>query len=103
MCKHDAEYFRRRRRAQGIAERDPIAAAKFVQRGCELHERSTTVGSGQRQSSRRGQGRLSATHTAMPRQSARELTDAVPPGPNRARLDLDFRECNAALLHARTR
>jgi hypothetical protein len=36
MFKHDAEYFRRRRRAQGIAERDPFSAAKFVKRGCEL-------------------------------------------------------------------
>lgn len=36
MFKHDAEYFRLRRRAQGIAERDPFSAAKFVKRGCEL-------------------------------------------------------------------
>jgi hypothetical protein len=36
MFKHDAEYLRRRRRAQVITERDPISAAKSVKRGREL-------------------------------------------------------------------
>lgn len=36
MFKHDAEYFRRRRRAQGIPERDPFSAVKFVEQGYEL-------------------------------------------------------------------
>src|ERR1700730_3014078 len=31
-----AEYFRRRRRAQGIVERDPFCAPKFLQRATEL-------------------------------------------------------------------
>jgi hypothetical protein len=33
---------------------------------------------------------LSVTNTAMPRQSAPELTDAVPQGPDCAPLDIDF-------------
>ena len=36
MFQHDAEYFRRRRRAQRIPEREPFSAAKFVKRGLEL-------------------------------------------------------------------
>ena len=33
---HDAEYFRLRRRAQGIPERDPITNPRFVTQGREL-------------------------------------------------------------------
>lgn len=36
MFQHDAEYFRRRRRAQEVPERDPVSAPKFVERGLEL-------------------------------------------------------------------
>lgn len=36
MFKHDAEYFRQRRRAQGIPERDAYYAPKFLQRATEL-------------------------------------------------------------------
>jgi hypothetical protein len=36
MCKQDAEYFRRLRRALGVPERDPFSASKFVKRGFEL-------------------------------------------------------------------
>lgn len=36
MSEHDAEYFRRRRRAQGIPEREPFSAAKYIKRGSEL-------------------------------------------------------------------
>jgi hypothetical protein len=36
MSTHDAEYFRQRRRAQGIPERDPFSAPKFLQRATEL-------------------------------------------------------------------
>jgi hypothetical protein len=33
---HDAEYFRRRRRAQGIRQRDSFSAQGLIQRGAEL-------------------------------------------------------------------
>ena len=36
MCKHDAEYFRRRCRALRVPEHDPFSASKFVKRGFEL-------------------------------------------------------------------
>jgi hypothetical protein len=36
MSKYDAEYFRQRRRAQGIPERDAFFAPKFLQRATEL-------------------------------------------------------------------
>lgn len=36
MSTHDAEYFRRRRRAEGIPERDSFCASKFLQRAIEL-------------------------------------------------------------------
>jgi hypothetical protein len=36
MCKHDAEYFRRRCRALGVPEHDPFSASKFVKRGFKL-------------------------------------------------------------------
>jgi hypothetical protein len=36
MSTHDAEYFRQRRRAQGIPERDPLSNARFLQRAVEL-------------------------------------------------------------------
>ena len=36
MSTHDAEYFRQRRRAQGIPEREPFCAAKFLQQATEL-------------------------------------------------------------------
>lgn len=36
MFQHDAEYFRRRRRAQRIPVREPFSAAKFIKRGLEL-------------------------------------------------------------------
>jgi hypothetical protein len=36
MATHDAEYFRRRRRAQGIRARDPFFAPRFQQRATEL-------------------------------------------------------------------
>src|SRR3954465_7589197 len=36
MSTHDAEYFRLRRRAQGIPARDPFCAPKFLQRATEL-------------------------------------------------------------------
>jgi hypothetical protein len=36
MFKHDAEYFRQRRRARGISERDPFSAPKFVKQGLDL-------------------------------------------------------------------
>jgi hypothetical protein len=36
MTAHDAEYFRQRRRAQGIPERDPFSAPKFLKRAIEL-------------------------------------------------------------------
>ena len=35
MFTHDAEYFRQRRRAQGIPARDPFSAARFQQRATE--------------------------------------------------------------------
>lgn len=37
MSKHEAEYFRRRRRSLGIPEREPFPAAEYVQRGLELN------------------------------------------------------------------
>src|SRR5271166_2109163 len=37
MSKHDAEYLRQRRRTQGIPERVPFSAPKFLQRATELH------------------------------------------------------------------
>lgn len=36
MSTRDAEYFRERRRAQGIPGRDPFSARKFLQRAVEL-------------------------------------------------------------------
>ena len=36
MSTHDAEYFRQRRRSQGIAERDRFSAQRFQQRATEL-------------------------------------------------------------------
>jgi len=36
MSKHNAEYFRQRRRAHGIPEREPFSAPKFLQRAAEL-------------------------------------------------------------------
>lgn len=36
MSTHDAEYFRRRRRANGISARDAFCAPKFLQRATEL-------------------------------------------------------------------
>jgi hypothetical protein len=36
MSTHDAEYFRQRRRAQGIPARDPFSARRFRQRATEL-------------------------------------------------------------------
>jgi hypothetical protein len=36
MFTHDAEYFRQRRRAQGIPASDPFSAARFQQRATEL-------------------------------------------------------------------
>ena len=36
MSTHDAGYFRQRRRAQGIPEREPFSATRFLQRGAEL-------------------------------------------------------------------
>ncbi|HUN40715.1 MAG TPA: hypothetical protein VMU81_10525 [Acetobacteraceae bacterium] len=36
MSTHDAEYFRQRRRAQGIPEREPFSAAKFLHQATEL-------------------------------------------------------------------
>jgi hypothetical protein len=36
MFTHDAEYFRQRRRAQGIPARDPLSASRFQQRATEL-------------------------------------------------------------------
>jgi hypothetical protein len=36
MSTHDAEYFRQRRRAQGILARDPLCAPKFLHRATEL-------------------------------------------------------------------
>jgi hypothetical protein len=36
MSTHDAEYFRQRRRAQGIPERDPFCVPEFLQRATEL-------------------------------------------------------------------
>ena len=36
MSTHDAEYFRQRRRAIGIPERDQFSDAKFVRQGIEL-------------------------------------------------------------------
>ena len=36
MVAHDAEYFRRRRRQQGILPRDPLSAPKLLKHGAEL-------------------------------------------------------------------
>jgi len=36
MSTHDAEYFRQRRRAQGIRKREPFSARAFMQRAIEL-------------------------------------------------------------------
>ena len=36
MSTHDAEYFRQRRRAQGIPGRDPFSSGRFLQRAVEL-------------------------------------------------------------------
>ena len=36
MPEHDAEYFRRRRRAQKIPAREPFSTAKYIKRGLEL-------------------------------------------------------------------
>ena|SRR5689334_93050 len=36
MSTHDAEYFRQRRRAQGIPARDPFSTPRFLQRATEL-------------------------------------------------------------------
>ena len=36
MFTHDAEYFRQRRRAQGLPARDPFSAVRFQQRATEL-------------------------------------------------------------------
>src|ERR1700750_2113570 len=36
MTAHDAEYFRQRRRQQGIPPRDPLSASRFLERGAEL-------------------------------------------------------------------
>ena len=36
MSTHDAQYFRQRRRARGIQERNPFSAPRFLQRGTEL-------------------------------------------------------------------
>ena len=36
MSTHHAEYFRQRRRAQGIPARDPFCAPRFLQRAIEL-------------------------------------------------------------------
>ena len=36
MSTHDAEYFRQRRRAQGLPARDPFSAVRFQQRATEL-------------------------------------------------------------------
>jgi hypothetical protein len=36
MSGHDAEYFRQRRRAQKIPEREPFSAPKYIKRGLEL-------------------------------------------------------------------
>ena len=36
MVAHDAEYFRRRRRQQGILPRDPLSAPRFLKHGAEL-------------------------------------------------------------------
>ena len=36
MSTHDAEYFRQRRRAQGIRRREPFSARGFMQRAIEL-------------------------------------------------------------------
>ena len=36
MSTHDAQYFRQRRRARGIPERNPFSAPRFLQRGTEL-------------------------------------------------------------------
>jgi hypothetical protein len=36
MSTHDAEYFRQRRRAQGIRKREPFSARGFMQRAIEL-------------------------------------------------------------------
>jgi hypothetical protein len=36
MTAHDAEYFRQRRRHQGIPPRDPLSTPKLLQRGAEL-------------------------------------------------------------------
>lgn len=36
MAAHDAEYFRARRRAAGVPERDPFTNPRFVQRGQEM-------------------------------------------------------------------
>jgi hypothetical protein len=41
MSTHDAEYFRQRRRAQGIRRREPFLARGFMQRAIELR-RSTS-------------------------------------------------------------
>jgi hypothetical protein len=39
MSTHDAEYFRQRRRAQGIPARDPFCAPNFLQQAIELQSR----------------------------------------------------------------
>ena len=36
MSEHDAEYFRQRRRAQGIPEHEPFSATKYVKQGLGL-------------------------------------------------------------------
>jgi hypothetical protein len=36
MAAHDAEYFRQRRRQQGLLRRDPLSAPRFLQHGAEL-------------------------------------------------------------------
>ena len=36
MVAHDAEYFRQRRRQQGIVPRDPLSAPRFLKYGAEL-------------------------------------------------------------------
>jgi hypothetical protein len=36
MAAHDAEYFRQRRRQQGVLPRDPLSAPRFLKHGAEL-------------------------------------------------------------------
>ena len=36
MVAHDAEYFRQRRRQQGVLPRDPLSAPRFLKHGVEL-------------------------------------------------------------------